>query len=227
MSRRATAALALALTAAACVRDAIVARDPAVDAATDAPRDEAARAELVLQATVSVADRGDRGELTAAVRVVLTAGGVPATAEMSLVGGERDVALAATGEGLYGATVDGYGASLTLVVRADGVTRMVPLGGQPAHVFLQPARGQRVARGADVDLRWSPSGGAEASILSPGAPRVVADTGRAEVEPGAFGSATGSQPIRLQRATTSSLGTFGAGSSLRTEIVRAVEVNVE
>ncbi len=227
MSRRATAALALALAASACVRDAIVARDPAADAAADAPGDDAARAGLVLQAVVSVTDRGERGELTAAVSVVLTAGGAPSTAEMSLTGGEREVSLAATGGGRFGATVDGYGAALALVVRAEGVTRTVPLGAQPAHALLQPVRGQRVPRGADVDLRWSPFGGAEASILSPGAPRVVADTGAAEVPPGAFGSATGSRPVRLQRATTTPLETFGEGSSLRTEIVRTVDVAVE
>ncbi len=229
MSRGARAVLGLVLVAApGCVRDAIVAREPTTDAATDGPRDEAARPELSLQVVVMVTDRdAARAELMVTVSATLTADGAPATAEVSITGGERDVVVTAAGGGRYTATFDDYRSTLALLVRADGVTRTVPLAALAAHAIVQPTRGQRIARGADIDVRWSPAGGADATIVSPEPTRTVPDNGAVDLPPGAFGAATGAQAVRLRRSTTTSLREFAAGSSLRTEIVRSVTIEIE
>lgn len=217
---------ALALLLAGCVVDAVVARPPDAGALADATpgsRDPVLR--IVMTAT-GEDNATDRSEFAVTVEVFATRDGVPTDAALVLARERGEVALRATGPGHYVAGLDEYPAALAITLSSDDGARLNAALALPRpFTFDSPRLHEHVAIGSPVYVEWSPSGGSVATLLAPGGPRSIDDSGRLTLVPGAF-PGPGERVIRLQRSTTAPTGSLPAGSTFTVTVVNSIEIDL-
>lgn len=212
-----------------CVGDAIVSRPLRSDGGADDAPSVGADPVLRIEVTATAEDNASaRADFAASLEVLATRGGVPVDATLTVTRNGRPVAVRAIETGQYSAGLDDYsGASVLTVVTADGARHEVPLTTPPVFSFQSPRLHEHVDVDEAVTVAWSPTGGgAEVSLLTPGGPRPVPDTGRLSLAPGTF-TTRGVHIIRMQRAFVTTPGGLPAGSRLTVAIVNSVEIEVE
>jgi hypothetical protein len=218
---------ALALALCGCVGDAIIARPlpgdagPGADAATGDPV-------LRIEVTATGEDNAStRAAFVAGLEVFATRGGAPAEATLAVTRAGRPVTVQAIAPGHYQASLDDYAAASVLTVTTmDGVRHDLALTTPPIFTYLAPRFDEHVSATAPLVVAWSPSGdGASVTLLAPGGPRPVPDTGSLTLPAASF-STRGMQVIRVQRSTTITPPGLAPGSTLTVAIVNSVEVEV-
>jgi hypothetical protein len=164
-----------------CVEVVTVARVP--DAAPFPPADDGASLPAIEGGlVVTLTNNAEREGVVAEVELTTVRARGAVRAVIVTPDGGRAVRLEPGGDGRFSGRVTGYAARWQVqVVDALG-TSVSTFDPPPLFVFTSPRAGARIPADMPLTLAWSPFGDANATLLSPDGPRVVADTGSVVIE---------------------------------------------